>query len=181
MSSAFLARQILDTTHSFHVNKNWNSHGSQVDAAMCQLGSILVSFEDASNQRLVSMHFSEVIPRGCLQTGAKHGNQDVTYVEYMCSAIEKRLVIGGEESYLNHIKFVKDNHAEKIRKIFDEKMANIDAPVPCPTWAHTYDFNCTYMGVHLIDGECKGDSKPDSESAASAVLILHSTEQLAYK
>ena len=48
--------------------------------------------------------------------GAKHGNQDVTYVEYMCSAIEKRLVIGGEELYLNHIKFVKDNHAEKIRK-----------------------------------------------------------------
>ena len=143
MSSAFLARQILDMTHSFHVNKNWNSHGSQVGAAMCQLGSILASFEDASIQRLVSMHFSEVIPRGCLQTSAKHGNQDITYVEYMCSAIEKRLVIGGEESYLNHIKFVKDNHAEKIRKIFDEKMANIDAPVPRPTWAHTYDFNCT--------------------------------------
>ena len=49
MSSAFLARQILDMTHSFHVNKNWNSHGSQVGAAMCQLGSILASFEDASN------------------------------------------------------------------------------------------------------------------------------------
>ena len=46
-------------------------------------------FEDASNRRLVSTHFSEVIPRGCLQTGARHGNQDVTYVEYMCSAIEK--------------------------------------------------------------------------------------------
>ena len=127
------------------------------------------------------MHFSEVIPRGYLQTGAKHGNQDITYVEHMCSAIEKGLVIGGEESYLNHIKFVKDNHAEKIRKMYDEKMANIDAPVSCPTWAHTYDFNCTYMGVHLIDGECKGDSKPDSKSAASAVLVLHSAEQLAYK
>ena len=90
-------------------------------------------------------------------------------------------MIGGEESYLNHIKFVKDNHAEKIRKIFDEKMANIDAPVPHPTQAHTYDFNCTYMGARLIDGECKGDSKPDSKSAASAVLILHFAEQLAYK
>ena len=90
-------------------------------------------------------------------------------------------MIGGEESYLNHIKFVKDNHAEKIRKIFDEKMANIDAPVPRPTRAHTYDFNCTYKGVRLIDGECKGNSKPDSKSAASVVLILHSAEQLAYK
>ena len=90
-------------------------------------------------------------------------------------------MIGGEESYLNHIKFVKENHAEKIRKIFDEKMANIDAPIPCPTQAHTYDFNCTYMGVHLIDGECKGDSKPDSKSAANVVLVHHSSEQLAYK
>ena len=89
MGSAFLARQIMDTTHSFCVNKNWNSHGSQVGAAMCQLGSILASFENASNQRLVSMHFSEVILRGCVQTGAKHGNHDVTYVEYMCAAIEK--------------------------------------------------------------------------------------------
>ena len=60
-------------------------------------------------------------------------------------------------------------------------MANLDAPVPCATQAHTYDFNCTYMGVHLIDGECKGENKPDVKSAASAFLMLHSTEQLAYK
>ena len=90
-------------------------------------------------------------------------------------------MIGGEELYLNHIKFVKDNHAQKIRKIFDEKMANIDAPVPQPTWEHIYDFNCNYMGARLIDGECKGNSKPDSKSAASVVLVLHSAEKLAYK
>ena len=148
MGSAFLARQIMDMAHSFHVNKNWNSHGSQVGATMCQLGSILASFEDASNRRLVSTHFLEVIPRGCVQTGAKHGNHDVTYVEYMCAAIEKRLVIGGEVLYLNHIKFVKDNHAEKIRKIFDEKMANIDAPVPCPTRAHTSTLT-VHIWVHV--------------------------------
>ena len=47
--------------------------------------------------------------------------------------------------------------------------------------AHTYDFNCTYMGACLIDGECKGESKPDAKSAVTAVLVLHSTEQLAYK
>ena len=89
MGSAFLARQIMDMTHSFSVNQTWNSHGSQVGAAMCQLGSILASFEDASNKRLVSMHFSEVILRGCVHTGVKHGNHDITYVEYMCAAIEK--------------------------------------------------------------------------------------------
>ena len=181
IGAAFVARQIMDTTHSFRVNKNWNSHGAQVGAAMCQLGSILASLENAGNQRLVSTHFAEVIPRGCVQTGAKHGNHDVTYVEYMCAAIEKRMVIGGEECYLNHVKFRKENHAEKVRKLFDEKMVNLDAPVPRPTRAHTFDFNCTYMGVRLIDGECKGDSKPDAKSAASSVLVLHSVEQLSYK
>ena len=60
-------------------------------------------------------------------------------------------------------------------------MPHLNAPVPCPTRAHTYDFNCTYMGVWLIDGECKGDSKPKTKSAASSVLVLHSVEQLAYK
>ena len=39
--------------------------------------------------------------------GEKHGNHDVTYVEYMCAAIEKQLVVGGKESYLNHIKLRK--------------------------------------------------------------------------
>ena len=37
------------------------------------------------------------------------------------------------------------------------------------------------MVAHLNDGECKGESKPDTNSAASVVLVLHSTEQLAYK
>ena len=54
MSSAFLARQILDTTHTFRVNKNWNSHGGQLGASLCQLGWILASFENAAKKPLVS-------------------------------------------------------------------------------------------------------------------------------
>ena len=69
MGSVFLARQIMDMTHSFCVNKNWNSYGSQVGAAMCQLGSILASFEDASNKRFISMHFPEVIREGVFKQG----------------------------------------------------------------------------------------------------------------
>ena len=61
MGSAFLAQQILNTTHSFRVNKNWNSHGAQVGASICQCGSILVAFENASKNRLVNTHFAEVI------------------------------------------------------------------------------------------------------------------------
>ena len=114
MGSAFLARQIMDTTHRFCVNKNWNSHGAQEGATICQLGSILASLKNASNQRLLSTHFPKVKTlRGCVQTGAKHGNHDVTYVKYMCAAIENRLVVSGKELYLNHIKFRKENHAEE--------------------------------------------------------------------
>ena len=100
------------------MNKNWNSHGAQVGTAICQQGCILAGFEGAVQKPLISNHFPETIPQGCVQTRAKHGNHDVTYVEYMCAAIEKHLVIGGQESYLNHIKFNKDNHAAKVRKIF---------------------------------------------------------------
>ena len=109
---------------------------------------------------LVRNHFGEIIPRGCVQTGAKHGNHDVTYVEYMCAAVERCMIIGRQESYLNHIKFRTQNHAEKVRKTFDEKIPDLNAPIPCPTWAHTMDFNCTYMGARLIDGECKGYAPP---------------------
>ena len=104
---------------------------------------------------LVSPHFAEIIPQGCVQTGVKHGNHNVTYVEYMCSTVELQMVIGRSEPYLNHIRFRKDNHAQKVRKLFDEKMQNLNAPVPCPTHAHTYDFNCTYMGVRLILCSCE--------------------------
>ena len=54
------------------------------------------------------------------------------YMEYMCAAIEKHLVICGHESYLNLIKFRKDNHVAKVRKVFDEKMCDLDAPIPQP-------------------------------------------------
>ena len=137
MSSAFLAWQILDTTHTFRVNKNWNSHGGQLGACLW------ASFENAAKKPFVSNHFGEVIPRGCVQTGAKHGNHDVTYVEYMCAAVERRMIIGGQESYLNHVKFRTQNHAKKVRKTFDEQIPDLNAPIPCPTRAHTMDFNCS--------------------------------------
>ena len=179
MSPAFLARQILETTHTYRVNKNWNSHGGQLGAGMCQLGSILASLQGAVKSPLVSTHFPEVIPRGCVQTGAKHGNQDVTYVEYMCVAMERHMIIGGDASFLDHVKFHRDNHAQKVHQIFDEKMTtgDVTAPVPRPTRAHTMDFNCTYMGARLIDGECKGVAPID----APLILVLHAAQQLAFK
>ena len=106
-----------------------------------------------------------------MQTGAKHGNHDVTYVEYMCAAVERCMIIGGQESYLNHVKFRTQNHAEKVCKTFDEKIPDLNAPIPCPTQSHTMDFNCTYMGAHLIDGECKGYAPPNVASGRIKVTF----------
>ena len=62
MTSTFFARQILDTTHSFCVNKSWNSHGAQVGTAICKLGCILAAFEGTAQKPLLSNHFPETIP-----------------------------------------------------------------------------------------------------------------------
>ena len=56
-------------------------------------------------------------------------------------------------------------------------MQDTDAPVPRPTCVHTFDFNLTYGGARLIDGECKGTASDDEKG----VLVLHTLDQLAPK
>ena len=43
--------------------------------------------------------------------------------------------------------------------------------------AHTFDFNLTFNGAHLLDGECKGTQSQHEK----AKLIFHSLDQLAFK
>ena len=43
--------------------------------------------------------------------------------------------------------------------------------------AHTFDFNLSFHGAHLLDGECKG-SQAEHEKA---ILVFHSLDQLAFK
>ena len=74
-----LARTILDTTHAFRANKNWNSHGSTAAAAILHLGNILSSLQHANTSDLKLEHM-DLIPRGEVQTGAKHGNHHVSCV-----------------------------------------------------------------------------------------------------
>ena len=99
-----LARTILDTTHAFRANKNWNSHGSTAGAAVVHLGSILASLQHANTCDLKFEHM-DLIPRGKAQTGAKHGNHHVSYVEYMCSNYETSCEFGISLLYLNHGEF----------------------------------------------------------------------------
>ena len=92
----------------------------------------------------------------------------------MCSKREPR-VMGNLEVYLNLDIFQRDNHAAKVKKMFEETVPGYPhAPVPRPTRAHTFDFNCTYHGAHILDGECKASAT----KAEIGLMVLHSTEQL---
>ena len=168
-----IAKLILKCTDTFCAKKNWNSHGASVGSAICQLASILSQMPAASLNEL-SHNFNVLIPQGNKQMGSKHGHHNVCYTEYMCSKYEPR-VMRNFEVYLNLDIFRRDNHAAKVKKLFEETVPGYPhAPAARPTRAHTFDFNCTYNGARILDGECKASAT----NAEIGFMVLHSAEQL---
>ena len=168
-----IAKLILKCTDMFHAKKNWNSHGASVGSAICQLASILSQMPEASVNEL-NHNFNVLIPQGNKQMGSKHGHHNVCYTEYMCSKREPR-VMGNLEVYLNLDIFWRDNHGAKVKKLFEDTVPGYPhAPAPRPMRAHTFDFNCTYNGACILDGECKASTT----KAEIGFMVLHSTEQL---
>ena len=141
-----LGCMILDTTHAFRVNKNWNSHGSIAGSNVCGLGSVLASLECANVHDLDISHM-ELIPKGEVQTGAKHGNHHVLNVEYMCSNFQQSIEFGLSSGYLNHDDFRRKKHGAKVTALMGEQLPGIDAPMLRPTRAHTLDFNLNFCGT----------------------------------
>ena len=168
-----LAKLVLQCTDMFRAKKNWNSHAASVGTAICQLVSILSQMQSACVNEL-DQNFNVLIPQGNVQTGSKHGHHNVCYKEYMCSKLEPR-VMGNLEVYLNLDIFRRDNHAAKVKELFEETVPGYPhAPAPRPTKAHTFDFNCTYHGACILDGECKASAT----KAEIGYMVLHATEQL---
>ena len=161
----------MDTIRS---KKNWNSHGAALGSAMCQLSSIISSPGKASEEE-VRPDFNELIPHGVAHTGHKYGNTHSVCTEYMVSTCESRIIIGGDEIYLNAEIFNQHNHADTVNKLFSEVVDGYPGiPAPRPTQTHTYDFGCTFMGVRLLDGECKDSAT----NADKGFLVLHCLDQL---
>ena len=134
--------------------------------------------DNASRGSLVDKDFSQVIPQGRVETRSKYGHAYVSYIESMTAAREPRLAIGGDELYRDPMTFRRDHYDETVCKIFDEALLGTpDTPALRPTHSHTHDFNLTYRGARLVDGECKLMAKREDKS----VLVLHSADQLAYK
>ena len=177
ISCGYIARLLLNTICTFQVCKNWNSHEAILGATTCQIASMLSGLDAASRGILIDVDFNELIPKGNVQTGHRHGHHETSYVEYMTSGKERSVVTGTEELYLDHLKFRSEHHDAKIRQIMDRELENIKAPASRPTRAHTFDFNLSFRGAHLLDGECKG-SQVDHEKA---ILVFHSLDQLAFK
>ena len=165
-----LGHMILDMTHAFRANKIWNSLGSIAGSSVCGLGSILASLECANVHDLDIAHM-ELIPKGEVQTGGKHGNHHVLYVEYMCSNFQQSITFGPSSVYLNHDDFRRKKHGAKVTALMGERLPGSDAPMPRPTRAHTLDFNLNFCGMCLIDGECK-DTAGDAQKSVSTQMMI---------
>ena len=137
-----VAKLLLQCMDMFHAKKNWNSHRASVGSAICQLASILSQMQSASVNEL-DQNFNVLIPQGNIQMGSKHGHHNVCYTEYMCSKLEPR-VMGNLQVYLNLDIFRRDNHAARVKELFEETVSGYPhAPALRPMKAHTFDFNCT--------------------------------------
>ena len=95
----------------------------------------------------------------------------------MTSGKERSVVTGAEELYLDHLKFRTNHHDVKIREIMNRELPNVKAPAPRPMRAHTFDFNLSYHGACLLDGECKATQSEHEK----AILVFHSLDHLAFK
>ena len=142
-------------------------------SAICQLASILSQMQSASVNEL-DQNFNVLIPQGNMQMGSKHGQHNVCYIEYMCSKLEPR-VMGNLEVYLNLDIFWRDNYAARVKELFEETVPGYPhVPAPRPMKAHTFDFNCTYRGASILDGECKASTM----KVEIGYMVFHATEQL---
>ena len=62
-----------------------------------------------------------------------------------------------------------------MKQLFEETVPGYPhAHAPRPSRAHTFDFNCTYNGACILDGECKASAT----KREIGFMVLHSTEQL---
>lgn len=175
IGSGYIAEKCLDLTHTFRAGKNWNSHGAAVGAAICDIAGTIASMSSGT----LPKHFPQIAVRGVPLGGQRHGSHNTHYVEYMTAQIENRAYSAHKENFLKHYRFRKEKHDETVRAIFDQKLPAIHYPSPRPVRAHTVDFAATYLGSHVLDGECKVSCP--NRGAFASILVLHSLQQLTYR
>ena len=168
----YIAELCVELTHAFRVNKNWNSHGARVGAAVCELGSLMAMMATkwitpAQNftQAFVD-DFRQNMPQGKMLTGQMYGGEDNVYMEYLVVPYTDQPLL----SYSRLFQTAKTTQpaADRAADLADSLKigSNLQAR---PTKSHTLDFMCSYKGIHIIDGECK-----DTSTRADEELLLTS-------
>ena len=193
ISTGHITEVCVQMTQSYSVNKNWNSHKAKVGVAICDAASLISMIEkcekpatDSDGKIKLDKNFRQNIPRGRVLTGAMHRSEDNVYIEYMIAPYDR-----GQESPMTftnlflHTKVYNMYHdvyrclgicsSERAAAIADNHEYRRRIPNPQPTRAHTFNFMCTYSGVHLFDGECKDKSTHEDEE----VLLTTALSQFA--
>ena len=90
ISTGHIAEVCVQMTQSYRVNKNWNSHGAKVGAAICDAACLIAMIEKCNYPVIESDakckldgNFRQTIPRGRVLTGQMHRSEDNVYIEYM--------------------------------------------------------------------------------------------------
>ena len=181
LSTGWIAEICVHMTQTFRVNKNWNSHGAKVGAAICEAASVIAMLTKTD----LNSNFRYKIPRGRVLTGQMHGSEDNVHMEYMLAQYAKGHVTMTESNLFDPIPSDDDSSdgqqqetpADRIFDLADSWKLPDGTPKARPTRAHCFDFMCTYRGVHILDGECKDVKKDEDEQ----VLLSTALSQFAHR
>ena len=195
ISTGHIAELCVQMTQTYRVNKNWNSHGAKVGAAICDAASLIAMIEKCNYPLIesdanckIDANFRQTIPRGRVLTGQMFGSEDNVYMEYMIAPYngkEERSPMTYTNLFLHNKVYdrFKDVYrnagscaAERAACIAETHVYRPGMPKSRPTRAHTFDFMCTYQGVHLIDGECKDECSVQDEE----VLLTSAMSQFGH-
>ena len=136
----------------------------------------------------IDANFRQTIPRGRVLTGQMFGSEDNVYMEYMIAPYngkEERSPMTYTNLFLRNKVYDRFNDvyrnagscaAERAACIAENHVYRPGMPKSRPTRAHTFDFMCTYQGVHLIDGECKDECSVQDEE----VLLTSAMSQFGH-
>ena len=119
ITSGHIAQLVLGLTHFYQANKNWNSHGNAVCAAMCSIAVLVSAF---NGQESLIVNLIQTLPKGVPLGDKKHGWHDMHYVEYTMSQIEHSQITGSRRLYLDHANFHKNKHNIKVKEVLAGKL-----------------------------------------------------------
>ena len=162
-------RLILDLTQSFLANKNWNSHGNAVYAAMYNTAILLSALNKKTS---LPVNFIQKLPKGVALGGQKHGWHETHYVKFMMNQVKCSPITGSLMLIWIMGTFIKTSTMNRLMRFSPGKLLTLIMYLQ----DQCGKIQLTYRGTHLLDGECKS-----TDNEGHKILDFSSTQQLAWK